>query len=251
MRKIKNSQMVISITKTQSERSREVNTIKDPFEKIRHMQVQMPKLYSPILTKKLEEISRSVTSMIEQYQQQLDLISKGITASISDQYRSIQESMRDSIQDSFNPFIKSISHQQELLQELLRQQIQIPELTVQRISEWQSIIGKINYPSILGATIPKDIYASLNGLTCELEGRIEVSSNLSADLTVVRNAPCEEHIWTWYQLVMLLFAILPYYFNHVNAVQQDSFHKEILNELKQQTVLEERILGSEGGTRRN
>lgn len=65
-----------------------MNTINDPFEQIRHMQVQMTKLYSPLFMKQLEGISKSISifPMMNQYQQQFALIGKGFTTPISDQF---------------------------------------------------------------------------------------------------------------------------------------------------------------------
>lgn len=187
--------------------------------------------------KQLEGISKSISisPMMEQYQQQFALMSKGITTPISDQFRLIQES----IQESFNPFIKSISDQQAFLQ----QQIQIPELMAQRISEWQSIIGNINYPAILEATVPEDICISLGEL---LESQMESSSNLSANITVGPRAQLEndEIKWITFQplLIFILTLIITSCFNHANNIRQGIQHQELMAESKHQTELTEQIV---------
>jgi len=201
----------------------------DSFEQARRMQEQINKLYGPTLKylKQFDAIYKN-----EQRQQQFELVNKAQTFFL-EQSRFFQESL--------NPFLKSMAYQQEFLK-----QTRIPEALVQRMSEWQSIIGKINYPAILGATVPEEIYASLDELAYELEGRIDTSSDLSANLTVVASGQSEKHSLTWNELLPYLFTLLSiiamYHINYMNGIQQDNSHKELMNELKHQTAVEERVL---------
>lgn len=188
------------------------------------MQEQINKSFDPLWVKQINDFRKDIAPLIQQYQKLAELLSENI-APIANQYRLIQESLA--------PFIKAISDELSLLQ-----QVRIPASMIQGIFEWQETIQKINNSEILGIAVPGDICASLSEFTFELEDRVDASSSLSASLTVAPNVQCEKHSLTWYQLLMILLAVLPiivpYHINYMNSVQLNTQNQKLINDLRYQ-----------------